>query len=119
MHDQDVLAQLRDAGLVVDALDATGQLQRVPVEGDRGSKRSGWYVAHVIRTAEGRELTFGTFGNWKTGEIAKVQYKRDGLSDAEHERVRAQIKRDREDAQRRRAELAQQAATRAAKPSAS
>lgn len=115
MHDQDVLAQLRDAGLVVDALDATGQLQRVPVEGDRGSKRSGWYVAHVIRTAEGRELTFGTFGNWKTGEIAKVQYKRDGLSDAEHERVRAQIKRDREDAQRRRAELAQQAATRAAK----
>ena len=31
MHDQDVLTQLRDAGLLVDALDTSGALQRVPL----------------------------------------------------------------------------------------
>ncbi len=115
MHDQDVLTQLRDAGLLVDALDTSGALQRVPVEGDRHAKKSGWYVAHELLTSDGRRLTFGTYGNWKTGAIEKIQYRREEVSDAEHQRIRAKIKQDREDAERRRAELARTAATRAAK----
>jgi phage/plasmid primase-like uncharacterized protein len=112
---QEVLEQLRAAGLIVDSIDTSGALQREPVEGDRGSKRSGWYVAHELRTSDGRTLIFGTYGNWKTGEIAKLQYRRDDVTDAEHQRIRAKIQKDREDAERRRAELAQTAATRAAK----
>lgn len=115
MLDQDVLAQLRSAGLVVDALDTSGALKRVPVDGDRGVKKSGWYVAHSLRTADGRELIFGTYGNWKSGVIDKITYRREGLSDTEIDRMRARVRKDREDAERRRAELAQQAATRAAK----
>ncbi|MBK6278470.1 MAG: hypothetical protein IPF57_10280, partial [Gammaproteobacteria bacterium] len=51
---QEVLEQLRAAGLIVDSIDTSGALQREPVEGDRGSKRSGWYVAHELRTSDGR-----------------------------------------------------------------
>lgn len=128
MHDQDVLTQLRDAGLLVDALDTSGALQRVPVEGDRGSKRSGWYVARsktITRTGlcgdcggecRGHHIVYGHYGNYKAGlDLARIDATLPRLSDEEYRALKAKMRRDREDADRRRAELARTAATRAAK----
>ncbi len=107
------LAQLRDAGLVVEQLETDGRLIRVPTEDDKARKRSGWYVAHTLRTDDGRELVFGSWGNWRTGISGKLKYNAKGIDDAERERIRAQMARDREAAQQARLELAATAARRA------
>lgn len=125
---QEVLQQLRAAGLIVDAVDTSGALQRVPVEGDRGSKRSGWYVARsktITRTGlcgdcggecRGHHIVYGHYGNYKAGlDLARIDATLPRLSDEEYRALKAKMRRDREDADRRRAELARTAATRAAK----
>ena len=109
------LAQLRDAGLVVDDLDTSGRLVRVPTEDDKARKRSGWYVAHTLNASDGRELVFGSWGNWKTGATGKLKHNARGLGDDERERIRLQMQRDRDAALQARAELAQTAARRAAR----
>lgn len=114
MEQDAVLAQLRDAGLAVETLEL-GVLTRARVDGDRGSKRSGWYVVHDLHTAAGRTLYFGSYGNWKTGETGKLKHSTRGLSPEERARITAQVKLDRERAQQARAELAETAARRAAR----
>jgi len=62
---QNALDQLEAYGLQVDTIVADGQLRRVKAEGDRGSKKSGWYVAHEFTLHSGRVVITGRFGNWK------------------------------------------------------
>lgn len=65
-HDS-ALEQLRAHGLVVDAIDTSGRIVRVDCE-DRPGKKHGWYVAHLFRTADGREFVVGAFGNWRESD---------------------------------------------------
>lgn len=114
MHLDDVRAQLRDAGLVVDDVDCSGTLVHVPVEGNRGTKKSGWYVVFHVRAASGRDMYFGAFGNYKSGlDLAKVQYDRFSLSPDERQQVDLQMRRVQKEAKLARAEKAAEAASRA------
>lgn len=127
MHDQ-VLAQLRAAGLIIDALDTSGSIQHVPVEGSRGTKKPGWYVAHrktITRRGlcgdcggdcRGHEIIYGHYGNYKAGlDLARIDVTLPRLSDEEYAALKAKMRRDRDAAIARRADLAKEAATRAAK----
>ena len=58
----DVLRQLRDAGLLVDSLDV-GKRQRCRVDGDR--EKRGWYRLHELRLDDGRFLIVGSYGVWR------------------------------------------------------
>ncbi|MDG4495856.1 hypothetical protein G8D12_20720, partial [Xanthomonas vesicatoria] len=59
----DVLGQLRDAGLILDSLDASGRMVRCKVEGSR--ERRGWYVLHELQTNGSDVLIVGTYGIWR------------------------------------------------------
>lgn len=59
---EDVLRQLREAGLQVDALDS-GKRMRCRVDGDR--ERRGWYHLHDLRLDSGDFLLVGSFGVWR------------------------------------------------------
>jgi putative DNA primase/helicase len=52
---------MRSSGLMVDSVEPDGQIHRVRVEGERASKRNGWYVLF-----DGAVLA-GCFGSWSTG----------------------------------------------------
>lgn len=58
----DVLAQLREAGLLVDTL-VPGRMQRCRVEGG-GKERRGWYMLHELQLSGGDQLLVGSFGVW-------------------------------------------------------
>jgi putative DNA primase/helicase len=62
---EDVLAQMRGIGLLVDTLD-TGRMQRCKVEGDR--ERRGWYMLHELRLDDGDMVLVGGFGRWQGNE---------------------------------------------------
>lgn len=87
------LEQLRAHGLVVENIDTSGRIVRVDCE-DRPGKKHGWYVAHLFRTADGREFVVGAFGDWRDSdkgrnfEIGSTR----GLSESE----RAELKHQRE-----------------------
>lgn len=87
-----VLEQLRAAGLIVDQLEY-GRIVRCKVEGDRGSKQSGWYVLHQIRLDRGDMVTVGRYGNYKrfSDESFKIEFDLPALSSDE----RARIERER------------------------
>lgn len=74
--------ELARHGLVVTGLPIMdGKLYRVPVEGDKGSERSGAYVGHLDGA-----MPAGFVQNYKTGEANNWRYPEDGvspLSDAE------------------------------------
>lgn len=96
----DVLAQLQALGLQVDTLDTSGRLVRVPVDDDKGSKRSGWYVLHEFRLDSGDVAYAGRYGNWKAGDEAHRIDVSTQLSDAD----RAAYAEKRRAAQRAQAE---------------
>ena len=100
----DVLHQLRAAGLVVDSLEV-GKLRRVKVEGGDREKR-GWYHLHELRLQNGDDLIVGSYGVWRGAEnnAMKVEVKKSDLS---REQVEAMRKRLAED--KKRAELARKA----------
>lgn len=58
----DVLAQLRAGGLLVDTLE-TGRVRRCRVEGC-GREKRGWYILHTLRLDNGDEVLAGSFGAW-------------------------------------------------------
>lgn len=60
-----VIAQLQSAGLVVQWPLAIGKLTRCKVDGDKGGKKSGWYVVHEFRMSGGDIALVGRFGNYK------------------------------------------------------
>lgn len=91
-----VLSQMRDLGLLVDSIDTSGKLIRVPVtypHADKGKKKSGWYVVHEFRLSSGGLGLAGAFGNYKIQEQRKVGMPAGSLSEedrAEYQRRRKQ-----------------------------
>lgn len=83
---------LANCGLVVDAIDTSGNLIRVDV--DKPGDKVGWYVFHL------GEVSAGAFGNWRTDLNEKwCSHDRRQLSDAqsaEYARMVAEAKRQRE-----------------------
>lgn len=61
----DVLGQLRSAGLVVDHLDI-GRMRRCKVECDR--EKRGWYSLHEFIKDDGSILIVGSYGVWRGSE---------------------------------------------------
>lgn len=59
------LDQLAAYGLMVESIDTSGKIRRVKTDTDKGSKKSGWYVAHEFHLDSGRTVITGRFGNWK------------------------------------------------------
>jgi putative DNA primase/helicase len=65
---QKAIDQLTHYDLQVSMLDTSGKINRVPVVGDKGKKKSGWYVAHEFSLNDGRVVVVGRFGNWKMSD---------------------------------------------------
>jgi len=68
---QKALDQLNSFGLQVTTLDLSGKLTRVRVDDDKGSKKSGWYVAHEFNLMNGSSVVVGRFGNWKLSDTTQ------------------------------------------------
>ena len=68
----DVLSQLRSYGLIVDNLDTSGKLTHVKVEGNKGSKKSGWYVCWHNILPSGRDYINGAYGNYKISDDKQI-----------------------------------------------
>lgn len=110
---EDVLGQLRAAGLQVDHLEI-GRLRRCKVEGDR--ERRGWYQLHELRLPSGDDLIVGSYGVWRGTEnnAIKIEVKKSEMTREQQESLRARLAED-----RRKAELARKAdAERAAQAAA-
>lgn len=105
----DVLGQLRDAGLIVDHLEI-GRLKRCKVEGDR--EKRGWYHLHELRTDKGTLLIVGTYGVWRGNDsnTQKVELRKTELSADQRAALRQRLAQDRKENDRRRAEEADRAA---------
>ena len=106
----DVLGQLREAGLQVDHL-VTGKIQRVKVEGDR--EKRGWYMLHEWATADAQILLVGSFGVYRGDDPGTTKVKLTGrkLTDDERAAFRQRLADDRKKAEAaRRAESARAAA---------
>ena len=64
----DLLMEMQGNGLLVNYLDTSGELVRVPVTAsanvrpDKGREKSGWYVVNTLG-----DKIFATYGNWRTG----------------------------------------------------
>lgn len=108
----DVLEQLRSAGLVVDAIDV-GRLVRCRVDDDR--EKRGWYSLHELRLDSGGHLLVGTFGVWRGADAGtqKIELKRRQLSDDQRRALKARIDADRKAANEERQRVAARAAVRA------
>ena len=59
------LDQMQAAGLQVEWPLTTGRIVRCKVQGDKGGKKSGWYVVHEFRLTGGDTVLVGKFGNYK------------------------------------------------------
>ncbi len=110
---EDVLDQLRSAGLRVDHLDTTGTMKRVRVEGDRELR--GWYVLHEMRLDDGEDLITGSFGVWRgnNNHAQKVEVRKTTMTDEQRAAIRQRQREYRAKAERLRKENAQRAAERA------
>ncbi|QKL07897.1 toprim domain-containing protein [Pseudomonas putida] len=106
-----VLDQLLDYGLQPDQPLIFGKLTRCRTKDDKGKEKNGWYVLHEHLAEKGQTLIFGSFGDWRLGETQKVKTDGRGLNPEEREVMRAR----QADAKRRAAEIAANAARRAAK----
>ena len=111
---QNALDQLAAYGLVVDSLDTSGKLVRCKTEGDKGSKKSGWYVAHGFTLDSGRTVITGRFGNWKAGDDSIAFQFDASFTDEEKAKFKAQQAAQRDQAEQekkaRNAEAAKKAA---------
>lgn len=114
-HD-DVLAQLRADGLIIDALDV-GKLRRCKVDGEREKK--GWYSLHELRLDDGATVLVGTYGIWSgaSSNAQKIDLaawlkgaKRDPMTDDQKRALKARIEEDRRSAERVRKAAAAKAA---------
>ncbi len=111
----DVLHQLTDFGLDVDALEP-GRIVRCRTPEDRVNKRSGWYSLFEIQTHAGDWLLVGSYGDWREGGGAhKVDLKKSELSAEEKADIRKRIAADRRRAEQQRKKKASLSARRAEK----
>ncbi len=109
----DVMGQLREAGLLVDHLEI-GRMRRCKVEGDR--EKRGWYSLHELRTDSGELLIVGTYGVWRGSDsnTQKIDVRKSQMSADQRAALKARITEDRKAAERERARAAEAAARRAA-----
>ena len=110
----DVLDQLRAAGLVVDSL-TTGRMMRCRVEGDR--EKRGWYSLHELTRSNGDLLICGSFGVWQgsSANAQKIDLRKSEITVEQREGLRRRIAEDRKRADRARLADAARAADAAAK----
>jgi putative DNA primase/helicase len=109
----DVLRQLREAGLLVDQLEI-GRRVRCRVDGDR--EKRGWYHLHELITDAGGALIVGSFGVWRGNDngAQKVQLaKASPLTQEQRQALKARIEADRRAADAARKTEAARAAERA------
>ena len=104
----EVLGQFAGYGLEPEQPLVFGKLTRCKTSQDKGKEKNGWYVIHEHRTEKNETLIFGSFGDWRTGETQKVKVKPGRMSAEEREVMRAR----QEEAKRRAAEIAANAARR-------
>jgi len=113
-HD-DVLRQLADGGLVVDALEI-GRLVRCRTADDRRGQRSGWYSLHEFTAESGETLIVGAYGDWRGGVTHKIRLDRKhSLTPDERAAIRKRMAAERRRAEaerKRRAEAAARTASR-------
>lgn len=109
------LDQLASAGIDIQGAPEFGRLVRCKTEGDKGSKRSGWYVLHEMRLDNGETVVVGRYGNWKLfgDEVLKIEFDAPSLSPEERQRFAAEQEKIREKAAKEKRERAEQAASRA------
>src|SRR5450830_1524753 len=106
----EVLNQFEDYGLEPKQPLVFGKLTRCKTAQDKGTEKNGWYVVHEHHTEKGDTLIFGSFGDWRSGETQKIKVKAGKMSAEEREVMRAR----QEEAKRKAAEVAANAARRAA-----
>lgn len=111
----DVLGQLREAGLLVDRLDV-GALRRCKVADDGSKEKRGWYHLHEIRLDSGDDAIVGSFGVWRGNEnnAQKVELRKLEISKEQREAMRKRLAEDRKRVDAQRAAQAKRAAERAA-----
>lgn len=85
---REAVAQMQAAGLLIDGAPEIGRLVRCKVDGDTGTKKSGWYVLHELRLDSGDVVQVGRYGNWKTmgSESFSITFE-NALSHAEREKI--------------------------------
>ncbi|WP_085584428.1 MULTISPECIES: VapE domain-containing protein [unclassified Pseudomonas] len=110
----EVLDQFADFGLEPAQPLTYGKLTRCKTSLDKKREKNGWYIVHEYITEKGDTLIFGAFGDWRSGESQKIKVKGGRMSPEEREVMRAR----QEQAKRRAAEVAANAAGRAAKRAA-
>ena len=106
----DVLGQFADHGLEPAQPLTFGKLTRCKTTQDKGKEKNGWYVIHEHRTEKNETLIFGSFGDWRTGDSNKIKVKAGRMSQEERDVMRVR----QEEGKRRAAEIAANAARRAA-----
>ena len=106
----DVLGQFADHGLEPAQPLTFGKLTRCKTTQDKGKEKNGWYVIHEHRTEKNETLIFGSFGDWRSGDSNKIKVKPGRMSQEERDVMRAR----QEEGKRRAAEIAANAARRAA-----
>lgn len=110
-----VLTQIRQAGLMVDTLEADAHVHRCLVEGSK--ERKGWYLLHVWRASNAAEYLVGSFGIWQgnNNNVMKVELSRDvEMNDKERAALKTRLAEDRKRAKAQRDAQAGRAARRAA-----
>lgn len=110
----DVLDQLRAAGLIVDDDLRIGRMTRCRIEGDR--ERRGWYMLHELQTTRGDLLIVGSFGIWHGNDngAQKIELRKTELSAEQRDSLRRRLTEDRKRAEAQRREENHRAAQRAA-----
>jgi putative DNA primase/helicase len=85
---QHAIDQLMAAGLEIDGAPEIGRLVRCRANGEKGNKKSGWYVVHEFRLDSGDVVYVGAYGNWKVygPESLKLTFDKP-VSDAERDRI--------------------------------
>lgn len=110
----DVLSQLRAAGLIVDRLEiGAPRPVRCNIEGDR--EKRGWYILHDFTTSRGELLIVGSYGLWRgnDNQSHKVELRKVDIDPAEAAAMKRRFAEDRKAAAASRAQQAAKAAARA------
>ncbi len=112
----DVLGQLREAGIVVDHLEvgAARPVRCKTVDG--GREKRGWYILHEFTTTAGDMLLVGSFGVWRGNEnhAQKIDLRKTPISEEQRRALKLRLAEDRKAADAVRRRDAERAAERAA-----
>lgn len=110
----DVLGQLRDAGLIVEHLEVGAPRPvRCKVEGDR--EKRGWYILHEFTTTAGDVLIVGSYGVWRGADnhAMRVELRKNEITEEQRRAIKARLAEDRKQADAVRRRDAERAAERA------